>query len=103
MTDVEDEIVENLLEYVGCNNIDTEIEVGNMIVNIRGSIRTYGYMEDDFHCGYMNGTGYNVTTSADIQLTFDVTTYDDDGNEVDNDIEIDEDAIRECLYNEIID
>ena len=40
MTDVEDEIVENLLEYVGCNNID---------------------------------------------------------------IEIDEDAIRECLYNEIID
>lgn len=103
MTDTDYEIAEALLDYVGEDHICTEIEIGNNVIGINGYIRTYGYAEDDFHCGYGNGTGYNVTTSADISLSFGVKSFDDDGNEIESQLDIDEDGIIYWLYNEIID
>lgn len=103
MTEIEEEIAESLLEYVGCDNINTDIEIGNTTVNVRGYIRTFGYTEDDYHCGYENGTGALITTSADVCLSFNVTTYDDDGNETEDVVEIDEDAVVEYIYKEITD
>ena len=103
MTEIEEEIADSLLEYIGCDNINTNIKIEDITVSVRGYIKTYGYTEDDYHCGYENGTGAFITTSADVCLSFDVTTCDDDGNETEDVVEIDEDAIIEYIYNEIID
>jgi hypothetical protein len=99
MTDTDYEIAEALVDYVGEDGICTEIEVGNNLVEVKGYIRTYGYTEDD----YFDGTGYRVTTSADINLSFDVRSFDDDGNEIESQVDIDEDGITDWLYKEIID
>lgn len=98
MTDTDCEIAEALLEYVGEDNICTEIEIGSSIVEVRGYIRTYGYSEDD----YFDGTGYRITTSADVNLSFDVKSFDEDGNEIEDQLNIDEDGITDWLYKEII-
>lgn len=102
-TDIEEELACRLLEYAGCGDIDTDIDIGNVTVSVRGYIKVYGYTEDDFRCGYMNGTGYSVTTSADIRLSFDAKEYDDDGNLLEDAPEIDGDAVKEYLYGEIFD
>lgn len=72
--DIEEELACRLLEYVGCGDIDTDIDIGNVTVSVRGCIRVYGYTEDDFRCGYMNGTGYSVTTSGSRSTRKSTTT-----------------------------
>jgi hypothetical protein len=103
MTELEEDIKEYLLDYVGDSDIDTTLEIDNYLVDVQGYIKTYGYVEDDNHCGYMNGTGYNVTTSADISLKINVCLCDDEGNEVKDNIKIDIDKIVEALYSDIVD
>ena len=45
-----------------------------------------GYVEDDYHCGYMNGTGGYVVTSRDLNI-ISVESYNVDGDETDNDFD----------------
>lgn len=58
---------------------DIDIELDSLTINAQGTIEIDGYVEDDYHCGYMNGTGAWVETyrAASVELT----AYDEDGNE----------------------
>lgn len=53
-----------------------------------------GYMEDDFHCGYGNGTGAWVTTAVYLDVRSWSCT-DEDGEETDCDF--DEDRLYDCI------
>lgn len=64
--------------------------------NVNCSIDIDGYDEDDFHCGYMNGTGAYVVTNVCVSLT--VEAFDKDDTPVDIDEYELEEAIKACLY-----
>lgn len=74
-------------------NIAEQIEVGSGTIEyakdgetifIEYTCEEEGYVEDDFHCGYMNGTGAFVVT--DTFLTVDAAeSYDGDGDATAND------------------
>lgn len=69
-----------------------ELEDGTT-ADITGTASYDSYKEDDFRCGYGNGTGYCVT-SAGVSLS--VKAYD--ANE--NKIEVDEYAIERAIEEE---
>lgn len=82
---IEDAILKSIDGYEGNFSLDIEIDA-NTFVEVSGCYGIHGYCEDD----YFNGTGAWVTTYADVAIdSCDVFTYDEDGNEVDNDIEPD--------------
>lgn len=64
---------------------DIDIELDSLTINAQGTIEIDGYVEDDYHCGYMNGTGAWVETyrAASVELA----AYDEDGNEYEIDNE----------------
>ena len=64
---------------------DLDIELDTITINAQGTIEIDGYVEDDYHCGYMNGTGAWIETyrAASVELT----AYDEDGNEYEIDNE----------------
>lgn len=73
-------------------SIFVELEDGTT-ADITGTANYDSYEEDDFHCGYGNGTGYCVT-SASVSLS--VKAYD--ANE--NKIEVNEYAIERAIERE---
>lgn len=64
---------------------DIDIELDTITINAQGTIEIDGYVEDDYHCGYMNGTGAWIETYRAASV--DLTAYDDDGNEFELDNE----------------
>ena len=64
---------------------DIDIELDTITINAQGWVETDGYIEDDYHCGYMNGTGAWVETYRAASV--DLTAYDEDGNEYEIDKE----------------
>ena len=85
----------------GQDNIDTcialdETQDNSPSASVEGHIRVDGYVEDDFHCGYMNGTGAFVVTSVSVSLN--ISVYDENDEEVDIDEYELENAIESCLY-----
>lgn len=75
-------------------NISTFVELEDgTTADITGTASYDSYKEDDFRCGYGNGTGYCVT-SASVSLN--VKAYD--ANE--NKIEVDEYAIAKAIERE---
>lgn len=64
---------------------DLDIELDTITINAQGTIEIDGYVEDDYHCGYMNGTGAWIETYRAASV--DLTAYDDDGNEFELDNE----------------
>lgn len=98
---------EKIIDYVvdcghnGDEHIDTCVALDEMQENspsasVEGHICVDGYVEDDFHCGYMNGTGAFVVTSVSVSLNINV--YDENDEEVDIDEYEIESAIESCLY-----
>lgn len=69
-----------------------ELEDGTT-ADITGTASYDSYKEDDFHCGYGNGTGYCVTSAI---VSLNVKAYD--ANE--NKIEVDEYAIAKAIERE---
>ena len=69
-----------------------ELEDGTT-ADITGTASYDSYKEDDFHCGYGNGTGYCVT-SASVSLS--VKAYDANEKE----IEVNEYAIERAIERE---
>lgn len=63
--------------------------------DIEGYVRVNGYTEDDYTCGYMNGTGAFVVTSVDVNLKIQV--YDE--NEIP--VNIDENEIYAAIESEL--
>ena len=43
-------------------NFNIDVELDEYIATVSGWIEIDGYTEDDYHCGYMNGTGAWVET-----------------------------------------
>lgn len=85
----------------GQDNIDTcialdETQENSPSASVEGHIYVDGYVEDDFHCGYMNGTGAFVVTSVSASLN--ISVYDENDEEVDIDESELESAIESCLY-----
>ena len=82
------QIMAALAEYhneKGAFDFDIDID-DNIVVNAKGRVDFEGYIEDDFTCGYGNGTGGWIETyrSASVILT----AYDGDGEvEIDREIE----------------
>ena len=101
MTALDYEIARKILDD-GIGDINLEIEKDNLFITVKGSITITGYLEDDDRCGYGNGTGYFVTTDANINLNFDAMAFDEDDNLLAEKTDIDEDGIREYIYREII-
>lgn len=64
--------------------------------NVDCSIDIDGYDEDDFHCGYGNGTGAYVVT--DVCVSLKVEAFDKDDTPVDIEEYELEEAIKSCLY-----
>lgn len=64
---------------------DIDIELDTITINAQGCIEIDGYIEDDYHCGYMNGTGAWIETYRAASV--DLTAYDEDGNEYEIDKE----------------
>lgn len=71
----------------------TQIEVGNGTIEfekdgetliIDYSAEEEGYVEDDFHCGYMNGTGAYVVTYRSLSI-HSADSFDEDGEDTEND------------------
>lgn len=69
-----------------------ELEDGTT-ADVTGTAGYDSYEEDDFHCGYGNGTGYCVT-SASVNLS--IKAYDTN----DIEIEVDEYAIAKAIERE---
>ena len=81
-------------------SFDRDIEIDDLLtVNCQGSVETEGYIEDDYHCGYMNGTGAWIETdrTASVELTAILFNPDENENEV---VLLDEAIGREA--NEIL-
>jgi hypothetical protein len=97
MTEAEKIIADSILndDY---NNIYQEIQIGNVIVEVKGRILVDGYGEDD----YFNGTGAFVATDAEIDLTFSLSTYDEDRNDTEEVLQINENTIIEYIKREIL-
>lgn len=64
---------------------DINIELDTITINAQGCIEIDGYIEDDYHCGYENGTGAWIETyrTASVELT----AYDESGTAYDVDKE----------------
>lgn len=85
----------------GDEHIDTCIDLDETQENtpsasVEGHLRVDGYVEDDFHCGYDNGTGAFVVTSVSVSLN--ISVFDENDEEVDIDEYEIESAIESCLY-----
>lgn len=63
--------------------------------DVEGHVRVNGYTEDDYTCGYMNGTGAFVVTSVDVNLKIQV--YDE--NEIP--VNIDENEICAAIESKL--
>lgn len=63
----------------GSFDIDIEID-DSLTINAAGYVETDGYIEDDYHCGYMNGTGAYVETYRSASVELKATVYDGDDN-----------------------
>ena len=66
-------------------NFDIEVELGgSTFAQVRGSVETDGYEEDDCRCGgYMKGTGAWITTYASVVISsFELHSYDENGDEL---------------------
>ena len=98
---------EKIIDYVvdcghnGDEHVDTcvalyETQDNSPSASVEGHIRVDGYVEDDFHCGYMNGTGAFVVTSVSVSLN--ISVYDENDEEIDFDEYELENAIESCLY-----
>lgn len=68
-------------------NFNIDVELDEYIATVSGWIEIDGYTEDDYHCGYMNGTGAWIETHREASVGIKLT--DEDGNEygVDSDTE----------------
>ena len=53
------------------DSFNIDIDIDELSVTAEGNVEIDGYVEDDAHCGYMNGTGAYVETyrNADVTLT----------------------------------
>jgi len=67
---------------VGTGTIEFEKDGETLIIEYQAEEE--GYVEDDFHCGYMNGTGAYIVTSRSLCVTS-ADSFDEDGEDTEND------------------
>ena len=77
-----------------------QLDSGNETLELRFSYEEDSYQEDDYHCGYGNGTGAWVTTGINLYIK-DVECYNEDGEKCEHDF--DECKLYQLLRDERID
>ena len=79
LTDVQREKIMDALAVTRDENGSFEVDayLDEMTVNAYGWMDVETYVEDDYRCGYMRGTGAAVTYR---RASIDLTAYDQDGN-----------------------
>ena len=88
------------LEGIEEGYFDIDIDVDdNITVNASGHLETEGYVEDDFMCGYMNGTGARVETYRKATLELTARVYDENDNEEDAYIDVEQESEAERYLN----
>lgn len=75
---------------VGTGTIEFEKDGETLIIEYQAEEE--GYVEDDFHCGYMNGTGAYIVTSRSLCVTS-ADSFDEEGEDTENDFS--EDLLEE--------
>ena len=81
LTEEQMQAVLNALDRVDNGSFDIEIEIGDSLtVYASGWLETEGHVEDDFYCGYGNGTGAYVETHRSASVGLSATVYDEYGN-----------------------
>lgn len=103
MNDTDYSIAEAILDNCNDGLFDIEVELGNNTFDqVSGYIETDRYQEDDFHCGYGNGTGAWITTYASVCIcNLELCAFDDGGNETHCELEAHE-RDRRLLQTTII-
>lgn len=76
----------------GRNSI--EYEKGGDTLFIDYTFETTGYIEDDFECGWMNGTGAWVETSRSLCINNAIST---DVNGFDEKVHVDENLLKKYI------
>lgn len=94
---IADAIIRSISDYEGNFSLDVDIDA-NTFAQVSGHYEIQGYCEDD----YFDGTGAWVTTYANVVLEdCDVFTYDEDGEEIENNIEPDLAVIERYVEKEL--
>lgn len=79
LTKEQREKVLRALDDIEDGNFDIDIELDETItINAKGCLETDGYVEDDYHCGYMNGTGAYVETYRNASIELVAWVYDEE-------------------------
>lgn len=63
-----------------------QLDSGNETLELRYSYEEDSYQEDDYHCGYENGTGAWVTTGINLYV-MDASCYNEDGEKCEHDFD----------------
>ena len=83
---------------VGSKSVCSIIELEDgTTAEASGKVHVDGYVEDDFVCGYGNGTGAFVTTNVECCLY--IEAYDCDNNAIEVDTASIEDYVINYLFN----
>ena len=83
MTKEQRDKVLSALDDIEDGNFDIDIEIDETLtINAKGWLETDGYIEDDYHCGYMNGTGAYVETYRNASLELTAQVYNEETDNV---------------------
>lgn len=94
---IADTIIGSINGLDGKFSLAVEIDA-NTLAEVHGHYEIQGYCEDD----YFNGTGAWITTYANVILeNCDVFTYDEDGEEIENNIDPDLATIERYVEKEL--
>jgi len=97
---IEERIADAIISECELGNADnewfyTEIETGDLFIEVSGHYWTEGYCEDD----YYDGTGAWVATDATVSIDY-IKAYNEDGDRIE--LDIDEFLIVEAVEKELI-
>lgn len=76
----------SIAEQIEVGKGTIEFEKDGEIICIEYEADEEGYIEDDFLCGYMNGTGAYIVTSRSLYITS-ADSYNEEGGETENDFD----------------
>lgn len=75
------------------DSFNIDIDIDELSVTAEGNVEIDGYVEDDAHCGYMNGTGAYVETYRNADVTLTGWVYNPFNEEIEE-VEIDSESVK---------
>ena len=75
------------------DSFNIDIDIDELSVTAEGYVELDGYVEDDHHCGYMNGTGAYIETYRNANVTLTGLVYNPFNEEVEE-VEIASESVK---------